>query len=179
MKFKIVLFLSILFLFSCNGKQLKPSIDNSISSSELPDQESRNAKITFTENGKLKAVLYADNIKVIENQREKLLTNLKIDFYNKEEKKTSSLTSKKGRIEDNSQDMYAIENVVAISDSGVVLKTEELIWKNKTRKIVTDKFVRIENNQEITEGYGFESDQNMRNYTIFNITYIKPMENQK
>ena len=72
----------------------------------------------------------------------------------------------------NTQDMYAIDSVVAVSDSGVTLTTDELIWKNKSKKIITDKFVRIVNEEEIIEGYGFESDQNLHNYTIFDITYI-------
>ncbi len=76
----------------------------------------------------------------------------------------------------NSQDMYAIDSVVAVSDSGVTLTTDELIWKNKSKKIITDKFVRIVNKEEIIEGYGFESDQNLHNYTIFNITYITTVE---
>jgi len=37
---------------------------------------------------------------------------------------------------------------------------------------MTDKFVKIVSSKEIIEGYGFESDQNLRNYTIFNITYV-------
>ena len=46
----------------------------------------------------------------------------------------------------------------------------------KTKKIVTDKFVKIITNDEIIEGYGFESDQDLQNYTIFNITYTTTVE---
>ena len=73
--------------------------------------------------------------------------------------------------------MYAIGNVVAVSDSGITLTTDELIWKNKNKKIVTDKFVKIKSDKEIIEGYGFESDQDLQNYTIFNITYVTTLEN--
>ena len=174
----IYFFLTTLFLTHCTEKKLKPQIDQTVTSEELPDQESQNAKITFTEEGKLKAILFADNIKVIGNKNEKLLENVKIEFYNEDEIQTSTLTSIKGKIDDLTQDMYAIENVVAVSDSGVTLKTDELIWKNKTKKIVTDKFVRIVSEEEIIEGYGFESDQNLTNYTIFNITYITTVEDE-
>lgn len=173
---KKIFFLSILiiflFLYGCKEEKLKPQIDSSINSEELPDQESKNAVITFTEEGKLKAILYADNIKVLGEKNEKLLENLKIEFFDDKEVQTSVLTSLFGKIDDNTQDMYARDSVVAVSDSGVTLTTEELIWKNKSKKIITDKFVRIVSAEEIIEGYGFESDQNLRNYTIFNITYI-------
>lgn len=177
-RYLIYFFLVTLFLTHCSEKKLKPQIDESIVSEELPDQESKNAKITFTEEGKLKAILFSDNIKVRGNKNEKLLENVRIEFYNEEEIQTSTLTSLKGKIDDLTQDMYAIENVVAVSDSGVTLTTDELIWKNKTKKIVTDKFVRIVSEEEIIEGYGFESDQNLSNYTIFNITYITTVENE-
>jgi len=159
------------FVSTCSEEKLKPKVDASIISEELPDQESNIATITFTEEGKLKAILYADNIQVSSEKKEKLLKNMKIDFFDDDEKNSSVLTSLNGKIDDNTQDMYAIDSVVAISDSGVTLTTDELTWKNKTKKIVTDKFVRIINKDEIIEGYGFESDQNLTNYTIFDITY--------
>lgn len=168
--------LLLIFLVGCSETKLKPQIDSSITSDELPDQESNNAVITFTEAGKLKAILYADNIKLMGEQSEKLLENVKIEFFDEEENKTSVLTSLKGKIDDNTQDMYAIDSVVAVSDSGVTLTTDELTWLNKSKKITSDKFVRIVSEDEIIEGYGFESDQNLTNYTIFNITYITTVE---
>lgn len=171
-----IIFLSFAFLFfilvGCSEEKLKPQIDLTISSEELPDQESNDAVITFTEEGKLKAILYSDNIKVLGGKNEKLLENMRIEFFDENEIRTSVLTSLFGKIDDSTQDMFARDSVVAVSDSGVTLTTDELIWQNKSKKIVTDKFVRIVSDKEIIEGYGFESDQNLRNYTIFNITYI-------
>ncbi|MFZ1290986.1 MAG: LPS export ABC transporter periplasmic protein LptC [Melioribacteraceae bacterium] len=171
-----ILLLNLFLIIACGETKLKPQIDNSVNSEEIPDQESKKATITFTESGKLKAVLYSDVIKVLGDKNEKYLEGVIVDFYDDAEQKTSRLTSKKGRVDDITQDMYAIENVVAKSDSGVTLTTEELVWKNKTKKIVTDKFVKIVSNKEIIEGYGFESDQNLRNYTIFDITYVTNIE---
>ena len=68
--------------------------------------------------------------------------------------------------------MYAIDSVVAVNDSGIVVKTNELEWRNRDKKIVSDKFVTIDSPSEHIEGYGFESDQHLRNYVIYNITYI-------
>ncbi len=176
-------FLYPIFVFylilGCNEDKLKPQIDSTIISEELPDQESKNAKITFTEVGKLRAILYSDNIKVMGDKKEKLLENVKIEFFDENEIKTSEITSLRGKIDDNTQDMYAIDSVVAVSDSGVTLTTDELIWKNKTKKIISDKFVRIVSEKEIIEGYGFESDQNLKNYTIFDITYITTVEDNE
>jgi LPS export ABC transporter protein LptC len=69
--------------------------------------------------------------------------------------------------------MYAIDNVVAENDSGTVLKTNELMWRNSDQKIITDKFVTITSPKEVIQGYGLESDQQLKNYKIFNVTYSK------
>ncbi|MDX1701095.1 MAG: LPS export ABC transporter periplasmic protein LptC [Melioribacteraceae bacterium] len=176
--FLIIIVISILFI-ACSEEKLKPQIDSTIRSEELPDQESNNATITFTEEGVLKAILYADNIKVLVDQNKKLLKNVRIEFFNELEERTSVLTSLYGRIDDDTQDMYAIDSVVAVSDSGTTLLTDELVWKNETKKIKSQKFVRIESPDEILEGYGFESDQDLNNYTIFDITYITTIKEDK
>jgi hypothetical protein len=79
--------------------------------------------------------------------------------------------------------MWAIDSVVAVNDSGVTLRTEELMWRNKDQKIVSDKFVTIVSRTEKIEGYGFESDQGIKNYVIHRITYVTAVkpggENQK
>jgi hypothetical protein len=76
--------------------------------------------------------------------------------------------------------MFAIDSVVAINDSsGVRLETDELMWRKEHKKIVTDKFVRITTEDEVIEGYGFESDQSLRNYVIYDITYQTTMKKKK
>jgi hypothetical protein len=61
--------------------------------------------------------------------------------------------------------------VVVFSDS-VTIKTDEMMWRNKDRKIVSDKFVTVISPNETIKGYGFESDQSLTNYVIYNITYV-------
>lgn len=179
MRYLISLMFLIISLVGCSEEKLKPQIDTSIRSDELPDQESNNATITFTEEGLIKAILYADNIKVLGDQNKKLLTGVRIEFFNELEERTSVLTSLNGRIDDDTQDMYAIDSVVAVSDSGTTLITDELVWENNTKKVKSQKFVRIVSPDEIIEGYGFESDQDLKNYTIFDITYITTIKEDK
>ena len=39
-------------------------------------------------------------------------------------------------------------------------------------KIISDKFVTVISPTEKIQGYGFESDQSLKNYVIYNITYV-------
>ena len=60
----------------------------------------------------------------------------------------------------------AKNNVVVVNQKGDTLKTEELTWEKKTGKIYSDKFVKIIGTDQIINGMGFESDQNMANWQI-------------
>lgn len=166
--------LSIIFIFliaACSDEKIKPIIDNSEIKGSIPSHESWNSKITFTSDGKIKAVLYSEYLKKYDEERISLLEKIKIDFYNSDQVRKSELTANRGKVDDTTQDMYAMENVIASNDSGTVLRTEELKWRNSDQKIVTDKFVKITSPNDIIEGYGFESDQHLNHYVIFNVTY--------
>ena len=173
MKHLLIYFSLYLLFFGCSESRIKPQVDSSVGTEEIPSQESWNSEIIFSEEGKLKAILFADHISVFDNKNLKLLDGVKIDFYNEDEIKSSYLTSKHGRIDDLTKDMYAIDSVVAVSDSGVVLTTD------KEKKIMTDKFVTIIDKKERIEGYGFESDQQLNNYVIYNITYLAEVDQSK
>jgi len=180
MKKILFLILFSILLFSCKEDKIEPRLDKVKTEGEIPSNESWNTVIRFTDDdGKIKAVLYSDHLKVLEKQKITLLEGVKIDFYNKEQKKTSQLTSLFGKVDDVTNNMYASDNVVAMNDSGTVLKTTDLMWRNRDQKIVTDKFVRITSPKEIIEGFGMESDQYLDNYTIFNITYSATVPRKK
>ncbi|MGD8780028.1 MAG: LPS export ABC transporter periplasmic protein LptC [Ignavibacteria bacterium] len=171
---QIILYLIIFALafVSCNENKVKPTVDNLIINGEYPSQESWDSKILFSEEGKIKAVLYADHLTKYDNTQESYLEGVKILFYNEEGVNTSVLTSDSGKVNDLTKNMYAINNVVAISDSGDTLTSDELLWVNKEKKIKTEKFVTIKSEAETIQGYGFESDQHLNNYVIYKITYV-------
>jgi len=176
----IVLILSVLFLFPfCSSKRVKPSVDGNLSVEELPSQESWNSIVTFSDSGKISAILYSGHLRKYDEKRETDLDqNIKVEFYDKQEIHTTTLTSIKGRVDESTNNLYAIDSVVVSSDS-VTIKTDEMMWRNKDRKIVSDKFVTVISPQEEIQGYGFESDQNLNNYVIYNITYVTRPDSTK
>lgn len=172
-------FFCILLFFSfsaCKTERLKPPIDYSFKDEDIPAQESWNSEVTFSDSGKIKAILNAGHIQVFPQRNETLLYDgIKVDFYDENEIKTTTLTSKRGRVDDLTNDLYAIDSVVVFSDS-VTIFTELIKWKNDERKIVSDKFVTILSPTEKIQGYGFESDQSLKNYVIYKITYVTRRE---
>ena len=162
-----------IFIHGCSKEKIKPTVNTAIKLEEIPDQESWNSTVFFTDSGKTKAILYAGHLRVFINKNETLLdSSLKIDFFNNIGKHTSTLTAKRGRVDENTDNLFAYDSVVAINDSGIVVSSDEMMWRNKDKKIVSDKFVTIVSPKEKIEGYGFESDQSLKNYVIYNITYI-------
>lgn len=162
-----------LFIYGCTKEKVEPTVNVQLTAEEIPDQESWNSTIFFTDSGRTRAILIAGHLRVFTKNKETLLdSNIRVEFYNNEEIHTTTLTAKRGRVDEQTNNLYAIDSVVAVNDSGIVITSDEMMWRNKDRKIVSEKYVTIVSPKEKIEGYGFESDQNLRNYIIYNITYI-------
>lgn len=167
------LLMFLIILVGCDDEKVKPSINTALKVEEMPAQESWNSKVFFTDSGKTKAVLHAGHLRMFTGSRETLLdSNVKVEFFNDLETVSTTLTSKRGKVDEVTSNLYAIDSVVAVNDSGVTLITQELMWRNDDRKILSEKFVTILTSVEKIEGYGFESDQSLDNYVIYNVTYV-------
>ncbi|MCB2206398.1 LPS export ABC transporter periplasmic protein LptC [bacterium] len=162
----LLLSLTILLLSACGGK-VKPPVAKSVPE-ELPDQESWNSTVTFSDSGQVRAILQAGHIRMYKSRNETLLdSGVVVDFYGRDGEHTSQLTSKRGRVDDTHKDLEAFDDVVFRSDSGTVVETEYIYWENMNRKVRGDRFVTITSPAEKLQGYGFEADQDLKNYTVF------------
>jgi LPS export ABC transporter protein LptC len=142
-----------------------------LTQTEIPDQESWNSTVRFSDSARVKAVLWAGHIAAYSHQKSTLLSDsIHVDFYNEQELHTSVLTARWGKVNEQTQDFEAHENVVVVSDSGTILRTDRLFWDNAERKIHTDAFVDIVSPTEHIMGHGMVSDQSLRNYRIFKVT---------
>lgn len=167
--FYLLFLISLLFLFnSCEDKFKADSTD--INSNDAPTQESWNSTVVFSDSGITKAILTAGHISVFGNKGYTLIdSGAKVDFYN-DNVKVSTLTGKRGKVNDKTKDIEVYDSVRAVNNEGSELTTEKLFWDNKLRKISSDQFVRIKTPGEAIEGIGFESDQNLKNYRIFKVS---------
>ncbi len=164
--FLILPVFTVVFLSACEEK-LKPSVISDLKSDQVPAQESWNNKIVFSDSGLTRAILESGHILYYADRAEYLLKEyVKVDFFNRQGFHNSVLTADSAIIDDRTKDMTAYGNVKVVSDSGTVLITEEMNWNNQTRRITGDKFVTITSRTETIQGYGFESDQNLKDYTI-------------
>jgi LPS export ABC transporter protein LptC len=163
-----VCFFLLFLLASCATKEVKPTTAPIVSSDELPSQISEHTRMTFSSGGSVRAVLNAHGVRVFEIKRYTMLdSSVHIDFFDREAKHSSVLTSHRAFIDDNTKNMTAYDSVKVLSDSGTLVETDSLLWNNTTHKLHSDAFVRItEKSGRITRGHGFESDQDLVNYKI-------------
>lgn len=165
----LVLLWLVLFLSACEEK-IRPSVV-AVNQTDYPSQESWKSTVTFTDSGKVTAILWSGHIaSYAERQYTLLSESVRVDFFNEMEEHTSLLTARRGKVNDRTQDFAAYENVVVISDGGTTLRTDSLYWDNATRKIRTEAFVDIVSPTEHIMGHGMVSDQGLKNYTIFKVT---------
>ncbi len=170
--FYIIYLLTLMLFIGCDEKKVEPKKMN-IPAGEIPAQESWGSTIILSDSGATKAILTTAHLRQFTLTGETLLDDsVHVDFFDRSQHKSTTLTSKRGKIDHQNRNLYAYQNVVAKNDSGVVLLSEELVWNNVRQQITTDKFVTIITRAEKMQGYGFESDQFLRNYTIHKITYI-------
>ena len=160
-----------LFLVVGCAEKIKPSVANTGVGQDVPTQESWNSAITFTDSGKVTAIVHAGHIAVYANSKYTLLdSGIHIDFFNHREQHTSVLTADRGKVNDATHDLEAYGNVVVVSDSGTTLRSLELYWSDARQLIHTPAFVEITSPTEQIRGHGLESDQSLKNYRIFRVT---------
>ena len=161
--------LVMFFAGGCEDK-LKPSVVQ-LPRTDMPSQESWRSTVIFSDSARTKAVLWAGHIATFDQQRVTLLSDsVHVDFFNTTGGHSSLLTARRGKVNDATQDFEAYDNVVVVSDSGTILRTERLFWTNAEQKIHTDAFVDITSPTERIMGHGMVSDQGLKNYRIFRVT---------
>ncbi|MCX7878793.1 MAG: LPS export ABC transporter periplasmic protein LptC [Ignavibacteria bacterium] len=167
--FVLFLFPISVLVISCSSDKVKPPVSD-ISADSIPSNESFNSKVVFSDSGNVKAILYAGRIRVFSRYNYTLIdSGAKVDFFKMGEY-TSTLTGMRGKVYDQTKDVEVYDSVKLVSVNGSVLTTNRLYWVNKTQRIKTDDFVSIKTPNENIQGYGFESDQNLKDYVIYRVS---------
>lgn len=165
-------FLVTLILVVCSqlGCHRDKPTDSTLQSQadEFPDQEGWNSTIVSTNKGQVDAIIeYGHMARYLKKQIVHFDEGVIVDFYDTEGSHTSKLTAAGGVMNEKTNDVEAVGNVVVVSDSGVTLYTERLQWSQKTEKIISDVDVMITTEKGDTlYGNGFESDPELTEWTI-------------
>ena len=161
-----IFFSAILLVYSCS-EEVKSDFPLS---EGLPDQESWGVTIIMTHEGLTRAKVKSGHLQKF-NEKEFIILdeNVVVDFFDSQENHTSTLFSDKSEINEKSNDMLAIGNVIAKSDSGITLYTERLQWIAEDEKLFTKDSIMITTLEKDTLfGKGFESNADLESWRILN-----------
>ena len=137
---------------------------------EFPDQESWGVTIILTDSSIERARINSGHLEKYNQKKHIFLDDIvQVDFFDKKQTHVAVLNSYKAEVDQKTNNMKAIGNVVAVSDSGITLFTETLYWDAKNEKMSTFDSVMITTLDEDTlYGIGFESDSDLENWKILN-----------
>jgi LPS export ABC transporter protein LptC len=162
----VALELALILAWGCSNRSAE-HISIPDTTGELPEQEIWNSTIIMSRGGETSSIIHAGHIARYKQKTETLLdSGVTVDFFDKQGQHTSVLTSEEGMVEGEENNLSAWGNVVIVSDSGQVLRTEAIRWDGTTDKIVSDTFVTITSALDTLHGIGFVSDAQLENWEI-------------
>jgi LPS export ABC transporter protein LptC len=104
---------------------------------------------------------------------------LKVEFYDGKPTLQGSVTAKYARFDKNSQIWELKDSVVVINENNDKLETEQLNWDHGKDLIYTDRFVKMTSEDEIVQGFGFESDSHLTRQVVKKVSAIIYVENEE
>tara|TARA_B100000424_G_scaffold171509_1_gene132177 strand:+ start:548 stop:1081 length:534 start_codon:yes stop_codon:yes gene_type:complete len=155
----------IIFAIACSEK----TDHNQLGKGEdYPDQESWGVTIILTDSSIERARVQSGHLEKYNEAQYIMLDQIvKVDFFDKNQNHVAVLNSVKAEVNEKTNDMKAIGDVVAISDSGITLYTDTLFWNAKKEQMHSKDSVVITTLEKDTlYGIGFESDSDLQNWKI-------------
>ncbi len=136
---------------------------------EGPLSEAEDVVMYYSEKEVVKVMLKAKQIFEFQNGDREFPEGIYIEFFDEFGKMTSTLKANSAyyfKEENKWRGRGAVE--VINLEKQEQLNTEELFWKQDTKKIFTDKFVTIKLQNEVIYGTGLDAAQDLSSYQIKN-----------
>lgn len=165
------------FFIGCSSNH---SIDEMEAYHQLRDsltvEVAEQVEIIYTDSAVLRAKIKAPLMKRFpdkENPKLEMPEGVNATFYNEINEVTSRLTAKYA-IHNEKEDIIEIrDSVIVVNKNDEEIRTDELIWDKKNRRVTSDKPVRVRiRDEKIIKAEGFESDEDFLNYKFTKVTGI-------
>ncbi|QQS30376.1 MAG: LPS export ABC transporter periplasmic protein LptC [Sphingobacteriales bacterium] len=171
-RFVFCFLLGLSLLFSSCENQLN-EVNQFSNKFETAAETIKNVRLLYSDAGKVKVELTAPVLyryKTSEPYIE-FTDGLSVTFFNDSLKVSSTLSAEYGVKYEHKQETLLRTNVVwNNATKNERLETEELVWNEKTKKITSDKFVKVTTDTESIFANGFEAEQDFSRYRLLKIT---------
>ncbi len=174
---KAIALLAIAFLFGCKPNhsadelsQLNQELDS------LSVEIANNVYITYTDSAILRATIKAPILKRFpdkKNPRMEMPNGVSAVFYDFMGDTTSTLNSKYAMHYEKEDKIEIRDSVRVVNRNDEEIKSDELIWDKKARRVTSKKPVRVRiRDEKIISAEGFESDESFLNYKFTRVTGV-------
>ena len=147
----------------------RPSPATGVSAQQLPSQESWDISVAISDSGKPTALIRAGHAaEYHQGEKKELVLNrgIEVTINDRNGGAPTSITAGRGLLHDN-QDIEAFDKVLIRSGDGTTISTEHIVRTSSDRMLRSDRYVTINKPSQTIRGYGFESDDAMKRYRIF------------
>jgi LPS export ABC transporter protein LptC len=143
-----------------------------------PVRETDNVTMLYSDSARLSVKMTSAKEIVLANGDQVYPKEIKLFFYDKTGRETSTLRADSGRFYP-AQTLYRVKGNVVVNNKvkHETLLTDELTWNPQTKQIYTDKPVKINRLTEQLQGEGLTSTQDFSQYTIRRVTGTVQMSN--
>jgi LPS export ABC transporter protein LptC len=93
-----------------------------------------------------------------------------VDFFDESGTHTSILTADSAYIREHDRFLEVYGDVRIATDDGRTLVTDRLTWDDALRRIHTDSYVEITENEDLMTGYGFDSNPELTDIKLKRVT---------
>jgi LPS export ABC transporter protein LptC len=168
----------VLLFYSCENDIA--TVNKITSPSAAAVETGTDIQVLYSDFGKVKAKLITPQLQQYhtKNPYFEMTKGLFVDFYNDSLRITSTLKADYGIAYPKTNIFIARENVVVVNEKGDQLNSEELVWDEHTKKLTSDKFVKITTADEVIFGDGLEANQDFTQYKIKKIKGTVKVNNE-
>lgn len=142
-------------------------------SDNQPLIEQYNAQIKYSDSGLLKIIVISGHMKDFteekENSRQEFYEGFRVGIMNKNGSESGHIKSINALRDLKTQIWTLTGNVEVIQEGGNRLYTDKLYWDRKEKQFHTDSQVRIIDKEEEIIGLGFQAEDDLSEYTIFEV----------
>ncbi len=137
-------------------------------------------KFTYKEGAYIRAIVTGKTIRRYTNSQNKLEfpDGLLVKFF--EQLNLISVLKADYAENNDAEQLIKISGNVYMENSRYeIMETQELTWNMRTKKVFTDKPIKIKTTDNIIYGVGFDSDEDFSNYTIRKVNGIVAVDDAK
>ena len=165
------------FFMSCSGdKSVEDISEYNKQRDSLTVEIANDVEIVYTDSAILRAKIAAPTMKRFpdkSNPRLEMPDGVKATFYDDMGEVTSRLDARYAMHYEKDDRIEIRDSVVVLNRNDEEIKTDELIWDKKKRRVTSNKPVRVRiRDEKIIKAEGFESDESFLNYKFTKVTGI-------